>query len=252
MSTLAQILITVVLVAAGVAGYHFVAAEGGADGDVGATYTADSRALADLQRRLDAIEGDGARLDGLPAETRLAMVVAELDARITALEARAPSRTSRPGATTEERALEIEGASGAAYDEGEGELLAGASDLSKAQQKRIRDIVQSEISARNSRRGQEALNRRLERLGLELNDEQKAKVGEALTTHYQAVGEKMRELRDEGLPREDIRKEIRGFNDGLTETLSTFLPAADAEAITKSMTQRRSRGPGGGGGGQRR
>lgn len=242
MTATAQILITVVLVGAGITGYHFVAEEV-LPVDLSATYATDARDLGDLERRLSALESDDVELSGLPLDQRVVQRLSVLEERVAALESRKERGSSTSVGVTERGPDDLVSGDQPTDLEGEEGLLAGASAFSKVQEKRIQDLIAKSRASRNERRGQDMLQRRLDRLGIELTDEQRTQVTEAVGAHMETVRDTVRALREDGKSREEIREELKTVNDALTESLSTFLPPADADAISTSLTQ---------GGGQRR
>ncbi|MHC5012508.1 MAG: hypothetical protein ACYTG6_16450, partial [Planctomycetota bacterium] len=122
------------------------------------------------------------------------------------------------------------------------------SPFTAAEEERVRDLMRDALRNRTRNMTSGRIDRALTNLRVELTDDQRERLSNALTAHQEAVRETWRAGREEGLAREEVQEEIALLNGKFTETISEFIPAADAEAISTSLTTRTRGGAGGPGG----
>ena len=243
-----QILLTVLLVAGGGGGYHVMAADrGAADYDEPSLLAASD--LRDLEGRLSALEGQEPMLQGNVSSQDLYDQMRALAERIEKLEQAGPA----PATPVLEGSAADVGA-GPVADTTRPMLEDGPSPLTTAQEKRIKDLVDHQMRSRMRGRNTGRIDRTLERLGIELTDDQKRKLEVEMDAQRQAMGELFRSARDSGLSREEMRASMQDsmatLNREFTQKVSAFIPAGDAEAISASLNSFGGRGPGGRGGGR--
>lgn len=238
MNPLLQVLLTLALVAGGVATYHVLV-----DGDPAMESVAavGDRDLTALEARIEALENRAPLLRG---STDSGALLLDLEGRVKALEVQPTARTAgRTEARVDPGAPALlESGSGVPVDE---------TALSDAQRKAVRKLVDGAMRERVGGRSADRINRALERLEIELTTEQREKLDAALALHRESSGEAWRAGRDAGLDRDAIRAEMTTLNQKFTASLAEFIPAGDAEAITGALGSmgRGGGGPGRGGGG---
>jgi len=249
-----QILLTALLVAGGVGGYHVLTADRGpADYDEPSLVAASD--LRDLQARVSSLEGQEPMLQGNVSSQDLYDQVRALADRVRKLEQGSPADATAVGRTS---SLDEEAGTGTGPapvgDTTRALLEDGPSPLTEAQEKRVRDLVDNQMRSRM--RGREAgrIDRTLQQLGIELNDEQKTKLEAAMNERRAAMGELWRSARESGQSRDETRasmeEQMATLNREFTQKLTEFIPAGDAEAIGASLTSFGGRGPGSRGGGR--
>lgn len=240
MNALAQILITVALVAVGVGGYHVLVAEDASAPAAGNLQMAD-RDLGELEARLGVLEDRSPVLVGGASEA-LADRLAALEKRIAAFET--AETTTSAGIVEGEAPRPPVAWVPVELDDG------SLSPLSEAQEKRIRDLVAS--ASRDRRRDAMGgfMDRQLQRLGLELTDDQKQRLDASIDAHRTKIRDLFTTNREAGISREETMSQMQELTKQLTDDISSYMPAADAEAITSSFSNMGRRGPGGGGRGR--
>ncbi len=184
--------------------------------------------VADLERAVRADSNRGDR--GL--SSRIAM----LEERVTA-QAGAKPMTSDTAAVASDPVRATPAASA-----GVAETLPVDDDLAVERLKKLMERVEQDRRSEREARGME---RMLDRLGVELTEEQRKRVGEEMTAHRGRIRETFRTGREAGLERDDIRASMEGLRQELATTLTSFLPAETAQTIANSTGPD---GPGGGGG----
>jgi hypothetical protein len=186
----------------------------------------DSAALEALEERLDALERSMRMQSGRSDRA--------LVSRTSSLEERLATPKSMPietAAVADVPAASVRDAAMAA--------LAGDDAASVA---RLKVLMERSESDRRAERETQGMDRLLDRLGLELTEEQSKRLGEEMGAHRDRMREYVRGARAEGLERKDVRAGREGLRGELQATLATFLSPAEAETIA---AQSGGGGPGG-------
>lgn len=232
MSTTASVLLTVVLVAGGIGTYHVLTADDAPTSSANPIALAD-RDLASLEDRLAALEQRGPVLQGSTTPKDIYDRLNLIEDRLAAFEKKGPVAARTSADETLPAPVPTVAAAGSEVVE----LPDGsASPLTAAQEKRIRELMEQAAQRRFQRGNEGRIDRTLQRLGIEITDDQKKKLDVAMTEHFGKVRDLFRSGRESGQSREDIRNQIQGLNQQFTQKVSEFIPAADAEAITSSLT----------------
>jgi len=236
-STSLQILLTVALVAGGIAAYHVITDHGEpvAGPEVAVL---EGRDLADLEDRLAVLEGRDPMLRGANDTRDLWAYLKRLDERLTALEEHGPAAARAVPSETSPATVDDAGASAS-------EVATGLPGFSDAQEKAIRALVDGAVRERMAPRIEGRVNQTLDRLGIELTPEQRGKLDAAWLEHVEAVREVFRTAQERGADREQVMEDVAAVNAKFTRSLAEFLPAGDAEAIGGALTAV-GRGPPGG------
>ena len=247
MNAAVSILVSLVLVAGGIGTYHVVtssASEDGANPEISLA----SRDLQDMEERLSALEGRAPVLQGNTSAQDLYDRLRIFEERLDALEKRGPKPSMSAGvAGPVEAPPAVRDAAGNEVVElADGET----SPLTAAQEKRVRDLMNESMRSRFQRGGRDRTARTLERLGIELTDDQRKKLDDTMSQHMTKVRDLFRSGRESGQSREELRSQMQQMNQELTQQVSEFIPAADAEAIVTGLTSFGG-GPGGSRGGRR-
>lgn len=243
MNPLLQIVLTLALVAGGIAVYHVAtddaAPSGQQEGDLVA-----ARDLASLEARVEALENRKPLLRGsFDGEATLV----DLSARVKSLEKSPP----RMAAGRTEAAGTGAPGSDAPFEAGtEDVAVEGVSALTKAQQKEIQRLVDGAVRERMDSRSSGRMNRALEELGIELTEDQRTKLDAAWSGHMEKAREVFRNARAEGLDREAARAKMGELNQELTQSVAEFMPAGDAESIVGALSTMGRGGPPRGGRGR--
>lgn len=232
MSTAASVILTVVLVAGGIGTYHVVTMDDAPDASLDPIGLAD-RDLGALEERIAALEGRGPVLQGSTTPSDVYDRIHLLEDRLATLEKKGPTA----GRTSADEALPVPAPTSNAAGNQVVELPDGsASPLTAAQEKRIRDLMQEASRSRWQRGNSSRIDRTLERLNIEISDDQKKKLDAEMTAHFGKIRDLFRSGREAGQSRDEIRDSMQGLNQEFTQKVSTFIPAADAEAITSALT----------------
>ncbi|MDJ0972850.1 MAG: hypothetical protein QNJ98_00145 [Planctomycetota bacterium] len=227
-----QVLLLVGLMAGGLGIYHVLVAS---DSEPAPLVTPVADDDGDLARRVAALEDREPPLQGSLDSSDLWQRVRDIESRLDALE----QRRKAPGAddpTTPD--TDAKGAGGLASD-----LVADAEgEAGDALKKRVDRLVEDAMGARMRNRMSGRLDRTLGELGVELDDEQRKKLEDAMAVRMQETRKILRSGREAGLSREEVGEQIAKVSATFTETLSSFMSATDAQAITEATA-----GPPGGG-----
>jgi hypothetical protein len=231
--TLPLVAINVVTVVAALAAYDFLREPGGA---VAPAPAAD----------LGALEARVAMLEERPA-SREGARMDELADRLSHLERRMEEGPRRPGPPPREP------------DEGRGRLegseetrLAAENERAAALAARTAELERAVADAERrmtvgGRRADSRLDQVIKDRGLQLTDEQKEKVGSAMSTFRDKVRAAARKLRESGMGREGMQTAVADLRADLQTDLEAFLTPADAATIVEDMAKPPV-GPGPGGG----
>jgi hypothetical protein len=240
MHPLTQTLLTVAIVAAAIAAYHMVSTdEPGAD--AGAPVALYDGAISALERRMARIEEDRPVRLHAAGLADLGERLDRIEARLSAVEVRGPEERPRT-ATAEDAPPAMQPAVDGA--------VTGASTtapLTEAQERRVRDLANRVLQSREQRRMAGLLDGALNRLDLDLTDGQRKKVEEALSAHHESVRQTLDKARVEGLSFEAARERLVPLEERFRETLSSLVPAADADELVRVLTAPPGPPPGAGG-----
>ena len=248
MSTSLQLLLTVLLVGGGIGGYHLLTADrardAGAEDEVGYL-----RQIASLEERIQVLEAPKPLLRGAVDTQDLWNQLQRLGERVDALEAEPP-----PASPTRVAAgvMETTRAERQPPTEGERSVTAEGepSPLTESEEKRVRQLVDGAMRDRMQGWANRRMDRTLGELGIELTADQREKLNTALGEHMRAVRDTFRQAREDGVPREERASLLAPLNEQLTQKMTEFIPASDAEAIVSAIPSM-GRGPGGSGMGGR-
>lgn len=240
-NTAVSILLTVVLVGGGIGAYHVVTSDGAADAGADAIAIQD-RDLSGLEARLAAIEGNKPILVGSATPADLYDRIKVLEERLANLE-KAPAARVGVGLTEAAPESTVAAAGSEVVDLGDGVV----SPLTASQEKRIQDLVRESMRDRQRRGGEDRMNRTLNELGIELTDDQRKRLDKEMGEHRNLVRDLFRSGMAEGKSRDELMTQVQELNQGFTQKISEFIPAADAEALVGNLTSMGGRGgrPGG-------
>ena len=268
MRPLAQVVLTAVLVATGLVAYHFVVHDGASPTAALASASGVRPAGDDLERRVEALElRPGVLVPALAGSTSpddLALRVRRLEQRLESL---APGRSGGtapsglPDAAQPRSAPDGAPADGADDDPAafvEGGTLATL--LTPSQRRTFENLVDDALDSRGERQQWRRAEERIQALGIELSADQAQKVQDAMGARRKAISDAFQKVRATGVQGADFRDQLgearTQADQTFTQTLSTFLAAPDAEAVSKALTSPGGgrgaffRGPGGGRGGR--
>jgi len=208
----------------------------------GVTADGETIDLTRIEKRLDDLER---RLDGFggaASDRKVTSRLLNMESRLAAMESAAtPATTASPAATESENAA---GALVAAAEDGE----LAAADLAT-----VKKAVEQLESDRERQRSGRGVDRIIDRLGLQLTDDQKKRLGDEFTAFRGKMRDNFRNGRTEGRTREDMIANMETLRDDFGKSLTEFLPQTDADSIIEelgnSMGGGGRRGPPGGFGG---
>lgn len=239
MSSSKQALFLVALVAGGIATYHFLVADTAGSATVVTEMAQDN---GDLERRITALERREPMLQGSVDVSGLRGRMRDLESRVAILEesGRALADGEAPATAPAQSTSTTEVADGAVDEAAPGGAL----------KKRVESLVEGAMRSRMQDRMRGRLDRSLDELGIDLTADQREKLEAAMAERMESMREIRHAGRESGSSREDMDEQIAGVSARFTETLTTFMPAADAQALTTATAFGPGFGPGPGGGGR--
>jgi len=183
--------------------------------------------ISDLERRLDGFST-------IQSDRKTTTRILQVERRLASMERGVTSAAVAAAPTTESAALAVPG------DDAQRDGELAAADIETV--KRAMEKIDSDRNRERSARGVERL---LDRLGLQLTDDQKQRLGDEFATFRGKVRDNFRNGGMEGLTREEMVANMGTLREELGTSIGEFLSATDAEAIVSEM------GNGMGGGGRR-
>ena len=200
--------------------------------------------VAALEDRLDELER---RLDGLSTiqtDRKITSRLLKLEQQLAARETGATPMAAAGSAKVLPARLP---ASAAPPSEGGSELADADDERSVEIVKKAMERIEADRERERSARG---VDRMVDRLGLQLTDDQRTRLGEEFSAFRNKVRDNFRNGRQEGRTREDMQAEMETLRSDFGTSLGQFLSQSDADAIVEEMGNGGGgrRGPGGLGG----
>jgi len=235
MNVPALIAVNILIVGAGIMTYDVMRTDPPtvaqtADGEPIDLSTVEDR-LSDLERRLDGFST-------IKTDRKVTSRLLQMENRLAAMEA-APAEAAASLAATA-----TETTSMGALESTDATELAGA-DLAK-----IKKAMEQIDKDRDRERSTRGVDRIVDRLGLQLTDDQKKRLGEEFAAFRNKIRDNFRNGRMEGQTREDLIANMETMRDEFGTSLGTFLSQTDADAIVSEIGSSMGgsrRGPGSGG-----
>lgn len=203
-----------------------------------------------LEARVKALEermvDHGPELRAIGNEDLMDRIVA-LETQLRATRAAAPASHGAGdaidrGAPGDNLASRVDGDT----DLGEGDVAA----LDERDVERVKRLMEAAELKRRQEWAARRLDRTLERLEIDLSEDDKKRVMEAQDAFRSTLRDAFRNAGGPGEPNEEMRTVMETARAEFTTTLESFLPSSDAEQLAQAMARPGGRrGPTGGGGG---
>lgn len=100
---------------------------------------------------------------------------------------------------------------------------------------KVEAVRREEREAERAKAAEERMLRRLDRLELGLNDNQKQEILKVHRTHRDKMRETFSKLRESGAGREEYRAAIEPMREELTKSIENIVPGDDAQKVVQSL-----------------
>ncbi len=223
----------------------------------GEAHDAEQRATAArMDEVLERLDGLAGRIDALErgaGQRRLSTRLLHVEDRVGALEARRSIGAAQAAPAADDPAAAAAASAPTAADAAARD---GDAPLAEKEIERVKEALALVEAERAKERSARMVDGLVSRLGLQLTDEQRARLADELAAFRETARDTFRNARGSGMTREDVMATFDTLRSDLTTQLEEFLPATDASAVTEALGQGPRMlfggGPGGGGGGDGR